>query len=95
MRSEWWERTRIQIEELLRTHRYQGTWDPARPWQGVIRDSARDRGFWDDNVRRLRGHCAVAQIDQGLVRLRQTGSPSLGGGRPTQPVRPTPKMGAT
>ena len=89
MRSEQWGRLRGSIEELRRRGHYLEVWDAQRPWQGVIRDSARDTRFWDTNVRHLAGHCTVAAVDQGADangnRPPATSGGSGGGGGGRQP----------
>ena len=51
MRSERWERIRQRIEEHRRLGLYVLLYNPAQPWAAVIRDSARERCFWEDHVR--------------------------------------------
>eukprot|EP00971_Amphidinium_carterae_P148305 2939532-Amphidinium_carterae.1 len=52
MRSDWWERTRRDLED--RHARGGGSGEDfitERPWESVIRASVRDKDFWDENVR--------------------------------------------
>eukprot|EP00971_Amphidinium_carterae_P200351 3976003-Amphidinium_carterae.1 len=51
MRSEFWERSRRDIETRNARGVYQERFSPDTPWAAVIRDCARDRSWWDEHVR--------------------------------------------
>ena len=51
MRSEGWERHRRDLEDQLRRGVYKHPHDAATPWASVIRDAARDRDYWQENVK--------------------------------------------
>jgi len=55
LRSEGWERTRREIQDRMSRGVYQGIWNASMPWEAVIRDSATDGTYWQENLRDLAG----------------------------------------
>ena len=51
MRSEVWEHWRRKIESRVRKRTYQEEFTAERPWEAVLREGARDKDFWQENVK--------------------------------------------
>jgi len=55
LRSEGWERVRRDIQDKMSRGVYQGIWNASRPWEAVIRDSAGDTPYWQEDLRDIAG----------------------------------------